>query len=108
MKNYFPRLLGNDKAKDILGTAIENGTLPHALLIDGPDGSGKTTLALEVAAALNCTGNGALPCGECENCRRIYSGEYVDVKILSKPADKASLGVNEIKETFSGVKIEIK
>ena len=102
MRTYFPRLLGNEETKARVGRAIESGTLPHAFLIGGPSGSGKTTLAIEMAAAINCQRKNlkgvSLPCGECDSCRRIYEGNYPDVKILSKPKDRATLGVEAVKD----------
>ncbi len=102
MRRYFPALLGNEKTKSRIGAAIDGGTLPHALLIGGAYGSGKTTLAIEIAAALNCEkrGDGAssLPCGECGCCKRIRELNFPDLKVLSKPKDRATLGVDAIKD----------
>ncbi len=101
MRSYFPRLIGNEETKERLGRAIESGTIPHAFLIGGPSGSGKSTLAIEIAAALNCQerhGNTPLPCGRCNNCHRIYEGNFPDVKILAKKKDKATLGVEAVKD----------
>lgn len=102
MRSYFPRLLGNEETKKRIGRAIEAGMIPHAFLIGGPSGSGKSTLAIEMAAAMNCEKkadkDSPLPCGECSACRRIYSGNYPDVKILEKKKDKATLGVDPVKD----------
>ena len=100
MRNYFPKLIGNEETKLRVGRAIECGTVPHAFLIGGPAGSGKSTLAIEIAAAMNCNGKGGdtLPCGRCDSCRRIYEGIYPDVKILKKAKDKATLGVDPVKD----------
>ena len=99
MKSYFPRLIGNDETKERIGRAIDSGRLPHAFLIGGPSGSGKSTLATEMAAAINCLSNGdTLPCGKCNNCRRIYEGNFPDLKILSKKKDKATIGVEAVKD----------
>lgn len=102
MRTYFPRLLGNEETKTRVGRAIESGTVPHAFLIGGPSGSGKSTLATEMVAAMNCEHKGSdntpLPCGGCENCRRIYDGNYPDVKVLAKRKDKATLGVEAVKD----------
>lgn len=101
VRKYFPRLLGNDAAVRRIGRAIENDTLSHAFLIGGPSGSGKSVLALELAAAVNCEMRHAdtpLPCGECSSCKRIYSGSFPDVKTVSKPSDRATLGVDPIKD----------
>ena len=102
MRVYFPRLLGNDDTKSRIGAAIENGTLAHAFLISGPSGSGKTTLVTEMAAAINCemaqNTDCALPCGKCSTCKRIYEGNFPDLKFLSKKREKATLGVDEVKD----------
>ena len=101
MEKYFSRLYGNEKTKSRIGAAIENATMPHAFLIGGDSGSGKTILATEIAAALNCENRGkgqALPCGECNACKRIRNHNFPDLKFLSKPKDKATLGVDAIKD----------
>jgi DNA polymerase III delta' subunit len=101
VRSYFPRLIGNEETKARLGRAIESGVLPHAFLIGGPSGSGKSTLAIEIAAALNCRekhSSSPLPCGKCNNCHRIYEGNFPDVKILTKKKDKATLGVEAVKD----------
>ena len=99
---YFQRLLGNDDTKLRVGRAIEDFTLAHAFLIGGPSGSGKTTLALEMAAALNCEVSSEasvpLPCGRCNSCRRIYEGNFPDLKFLAKKKEKATIGVDEVKD----------
>ena len=102
MRKYFPELFGNESHKERLASAIVEGKLPHAFLIDGPSGSGKMTLAKSIAAALNCEKIGDdsyyLPCGKCNNCRRIKENSFTDVKILERPTDKATIGVNMVKD----------
>lgn len=102
MRKYFQGLLGNEDTKTRVGTAIERGSVAHAFLIDGPSGSGKTTLATEIAAAMNCESKNntalPLPCGVCNNCRRIYSWNFPDVKLLAKQKDRASIGVVAVKD----------
>lgn len=101
MKSYFPRLFGNEETKERIGRAIDGGRLPHAFLIGGPSGSGKTTLATEIAAGLNCLnkgGSATIPCGSCNNCRRIYEGSFPDLKILEKKKDRATIGVDAVKD----------
>ncbi len=94
----FARLFGNELHKNRIAEAIKSGTLPHALLIDGPAGSGKRTFAKEIAAALNCEGGGSLPCYECTACKRIADGSFTDVKTLRRAKDKATVGVIEIRD----------
>ena len=101
MRRTFNRLYGNETQKTRIGSAIASARLNHALLICGPDGSGKNTLAIEIAAALNCErkGDGAypLPCATCNNCRRIYDENFPDVKRLKKDSSKATIGVEELR-----------
>ncbi len=100
MREFLPRLIGNTDIKMRLGKAIEDGTLPHAFLIGGPSGSGKSVLATELSAALNCENKSSplpLPCGKCNSCRRIYEGNFTDLKILEKQKDKATIGVDPVK-----------
>lgn len=98
----FPRLLGNRETAHRLSEAIASGTLPHALLLVGPRGSGKHTLALEIAAAANCEnkadGGAMLPCGICSSCKRIYSGNFPDVSYLERSSGKATIGVEELRD----------
>jgi len=102
VRELFSRLYGNLSVKERLAAAITSGTLPHALLITGPDGSGKKTLALEIMLALNCENKGnesfPLPCGKCNTCRRIREGNYTDVTRLSRHKDKATIGVEEVRD----------
>jgi len=101
MRSYLNALIGNVNARERIGSSIERGTLPHALLIEGPGGSGKHTLATEIAAALNCEHRAdpsyPLPCHSCNSCRRISARSFTDVKVLSKAKDKATIGVGEVK-----------
>ena len=100
MKRFFDTLYGNEHARNRLGNALLESKLPHAFLFDGPAGSGKYTFALQIAKALNCENKASdrVPCCNCNNCRRIDEGLFPDVKLLGKAADKATIGVNEIKD----------
>ena len=102
MRRYFPNIFGNDLHKNRIAEAVQSERLPHALLIDGPEGSGKMTFALDIAAALNCEHRNdetrPFPCGRCNSCRRIREGSFTDVKILSRADGKATIGVQMIKD----------
>ena len=58
-------LYGNEALKARLSAAFDSGRVAHSYLLCGPDGSGKHTLARSMAAAMQCTGRGELPCGVC-------------------------------------------
>ena len=101
VRSYFTDLFGNDFHKNRIALAVLEDRLPHALLIDGPVGSGKMTFATEIAAALNCESRSDVtrpfPCGRCNSCRRVREGGFTDVKVLKRTDGKATIGVNEIK-----------
>ena len=69
---------------------------PHALLLAGPTGVGKTTLALDLARGLLCGGaSGAeRPCGTCRGCRMVASGNHPDLHRLapSGPGGQIRIG----------------
>ena len=60
------------------------GRVPHAILLVGPDGVGKTTLALDLAAALLCTAEppAARPDRVCRACRLVEHGSHPDLHRL--------------------------
>ncbi len=66
------------------------GRLPHALLIDGPPGTGRHAFARRLAAALLCTRPDAISgdaCDACPPCRQYASGSHPDfrhVRLLRK------------------------
>ena len=93
----FSRIFGNEDTKKRLSAAIRSNTLPHAFIICGPRGSGKRTLAVEIARAVNCGGS-SLPCGFCATCRRIKEENFTDVKYLRRSGGKATIGVEELRD----------
>jgi len=73
--------------------------VPHAILVSGPASVGKTTLALDLAAALLCDAADpkARPCRSCAACRRVASGNHPDVHRLrpSGPGLQIRIGGGE-------------
>jgi DNA polymerase III subunit delta' len=68
----FDKLIGNERAKEILRRMLAEGRVPGALLFAGEEGLGKKLFAVELARAFNCRSRrGVEACGECPACVRI-------------------------------------
>jgi DNA polymerase-3 subunit delta' len=59
-------------------------TWPHALLLDGPRGIGKRTLALNLARGILCESPRAdgFACGTCASCHYIAAGQHPDLQLV--------------------------
>ncbi len=76
----FEDLVGQEHVARTLGNAISLGRVHHAFLFTGARGVGKTSAARILARALCCVqGPTATPCGVCDFCKEIVSGQSVDV-----------------------------
>ena len=73
--------VGHDRAVAALQRGLDSDRVSHSFLIAGPPQVGKTTLALDIARAVNCESDES-PCSECGQCRRISSGMHPDVRIV--------------------------
>jgi DNA polymerase-3 subunit delta' len=104
----FNDFLGNTTAIEHLRTAIAAGRLPHSLILAGPSGAGKYTLALMLAMAVECErqprelrsfseslgSNGqslASFCGVCHNCTRIASAANLEEEVEKAVAIREDL-----------------
>jgi len=76
----FGAVVGQETVVAALQNALGRGRLPHALLLGGPQGVGKATVAGILAQAVNCPERGPLDaCGKCSSCGRIARGLHPDV-----------------------------
>ncbi|WP_025902215.1 DNA polymerase III subunit gamma/tau [Tatumella sp. UCD-D_suzukii] len=76
----FADVVGQQHVLTALANGLSLGRLHHAYLFSGTRGVGKTTIARLLAKGLNCElGVTATPCGQCENCREIEQGRFVDL-----------------------------
>jgi DNA polymerase-3 subunit delta' len=107
--NSFQDFIGNQTTVDHLRTAVATGRLPNALILAGPQGAGKYTLALMLAKAVNCKNqpreaaeNGnelASFCGHCINCTRIEESQDLQLKIDEALETREAMREVDKKET---------
>lgn len=94
----FQGFYGNERAKRLLSGAVDAGCLPHAILIDGPEGSGKKTLASLIAQAAVCEGDGEKPCGKCRQCVNAREGNHPDIALYAAGSSARSFPVDTVRK----------
>lgn len=91
-------LVGHIWAVELLRERLEGSRLGHAILIMGPKGVGKMTLARRLAQAVNCTGDVA-PCGECRACTLLARDAHPDLHLLEP--DGAAIKIEAVRDLMT-------
>jgi len=94
----FSELVGQEHIVKILKNQIATGTVGHAYLFCGTRGTGKTTTARLLAKALNCTSDGPRPCGQCEHCKAIAAGSFIDVVEMDAASNNSVDDIRSLRE----------
>src|ERR1700676_2074706 len=100
----FSDFHGNSETIHRLRDMLARDRFPHAVVLAGGQGSGKYTLALMLAQALNClspTTAEGLPdfCGKCANCTRIAQAADLDARFAEAVEARENLRDTDKKET---------
>src|SRR6202166_3502029 len=100
----FSDFHGNAETVHRLRDMLARNRFPHAVILSGARGSGKYTLALMLAQALNCltpTETDGLPdfCGQCANCRRIAQAADLDARFAEAVEAREGMRETDKKET---------
>lgn len=102
---YRPQTIGsldNSQVRPKITNLLKSKDLPHALLLIGPRGMGKTSTARIVAKAVNCLENAYAgkgdtfePCNTCFNCKNIDAGSSPDVVEMDAASNR---GIEEVRK----------
>jgi DNA polymerase III subunit delta' len=100
----FSDFVGNSETVHRLREMLARNRFPHAMVLFGAQGSGKYTLALTLARAMNCLeppASDGLPdfCGHCSNCTRIAQAEDLDTRFAEAVEARENLRETDKKET---------
>ena len=100
----FSDFQGNSETVNRLREMLARDHFPHAVVLAGSRGSGKYTLAVMLAQAMNClspVATDGLPdfCGQCANCTRIAEARDLDKRLAEAVEARENLRETDKKET---------
>jgi DNA polymerase-3 subunit delta' len=100
----FQSFHGNSATVRRLRECVRSGHFPQALILAGPKGAGKYTLALMLAQAVNClepAESDGLPdfCGHCANCARIAESARLEDRVAEAVAARDEMRDADKRET---------
>jgi DNA polymerase-3 subunit delta' len=96
MTDLYPWL---EPARHTIVAALAQGRLPHAMLLTGLPGLGKTVLADAIARQLLCTAPTADtgPCGRCSACTQLDADTHPDYIKVERDEDASVIKVDQIR-----------
>ena len=99
----FEEIAGEADIIKTLKNSLDNGRMSQAYLFCGPRGIGKTTCARLIAKGVNCISNGisSVPCNECENCKAIDNGSFIDLIEIDAASNRGIDEIRDLKEKIN-------
>ena len=102
---YFRDIIGQQEVIERLVKDAQAGTVSHALLFAGPEGTGKLQTAIAFARYLLCRdkGTGTDSCGQCPSCVKMDKLVHPDLHFVfpvinkSKSSERSTVSDDEIK-----------
>lgn len=107
-RKYRPQTIGeldSSALRETLTAVLSREDIPHAFLLTGPKGLGKTSTARIIAKVVNCTNKkkGSIePCNTCDACVSITNGSNMDVLEIDGASNR---GIDEIRDLRDKVKL---
>jgi DNA polymerase-3 subunit delta' len=87
---------GNEHLKEQLLKIIEKNNFPHAIILQGEEGTGKSTVANIIARAAVCSSLKKSPCNKCSDCLKAKLKAHPDIIYPEIPTAR-SIGVETIR-----------
>ncbi|MEJ5239964.1 MAG: DNA polymerase III subunit gamma/tau [Anaerolineales bacterium] len=106
-RTYRPQgwqeVVGQEHIVQTLRNALQADRVAHAYLFAGPRGTGKTTLARLLAKAVNCLAADAAqrPCNQCENCRAVNEGRFLDLIEIDAASNTSVEDVRDLRDKIN-------
>ena len=96
----YSDIIGQQHIKEHFRSAVVNGVINHAYIINGEKSSGKAMLAKTFAMSIMCDSGGSEPCMECESCRKTANNANPDVITLVRDPKKKTdiIGIDEVRQ----------
>lgn len=99
------RTRGQAVALDAIASMVRRAAPPHAMLLVGPDGVGKTTLALDLAAGLLCEAEpDRRPCRACRACRMVERDGHPDLHRLAPAGPGRQVVIGGPEARYRGIR----
>lgn len=95
---------GNRELLEQLRKNAVQEQMPHAIILEGPQGSGKYTIARYIALLLACESSPNVCCN-CPACRKIINSNSPDVIIIEPTDGRVRIGVDSVRFMRSDVYI---
>ncbi len=98
----FADVVGQEHVTRPLQNAIRENRVPHAFLLTGGRGVGKTTTARILAKALVCEhGPSPEPCNECRLCKEVTAGSAMDIVEMDAASNRGIEDVRDLRESLN-------